>query len=66
MSKTFKIKIRTKDDGSDFSSTIEIKGFSTLEILGIRSLLDGIIEEAMKEADTEETDEELEKEETND
>lgn len=60
--KTFKIEI-TEING-DVSSSVEVKGFSTLEILGIRSVLDGIVADALEEAD--EAQDETEKEDTND
>jgi len=60
--KTFKIEI-TEIDG-DVSSSVEVSGFTTLEILGIRSLIDGMVANAIEEAD--ETQDETEKENTND
>jgi len=60
--KTFKIEI-TEIDG-DVSSVVEMSGFTTLEILGIRSLLDGMVADAIEEAD--ESQDETEKEDTND
>jgi hypothetical protein len=47
--KTFKIEIT--EIGGDVSSSVEMSGFTTLEILGIRSILDGMVKDALEEAD---------------
>jgi hypothetical protein len=61
--KIFEVKI-TEIEG-EVKTHVVINGFSILEILGIRSLIDGLIEDAVDAAEVED-ETETEKEDTND
>jgi hypothetical protein len=61
MSSIKKFELRIIDTEGEVSTHVSIEGFSTLEILGIRSVLDNLVEDALN-ADDEKGETETKKE----